>query len=58
MMCHSRPDCWIYHTGIHECVAKMGLPVPDAIRMLITHIAADKAFPFDINRVQAQPDTK
>jgi len=39
-------------------LAGMGLPVSDAIRMLITRIAADKAFPFDINRVQAQPDTK
>jgi len=33
----------------------MGLSVSDAIRMLLTSIAADKALPFDINRVQAIP---
>ena len=39
-------------------LAGMGLSVSDAIRMLLTRIAADKALPFDINRVQAQPDSK
>lgn len=33
-------------------LAGMGLSVSDAIRMLLTRIAADKALPFDINRVQ------
>lgn len=39
-------------------LAGMGLFVSDAIRMLLTRIAADKAIPFDINRVQAQLNTK
>ena len=39
-------------------LAGMGLSVSDAIRMLITRIAVDKALPFDINRVQPQSDTK
>lgn len=39
-------------------LAGMGLSVSDAIRMLLTRIAADKALPFDVNRVQAQPDTQ
>ena len=26
--------------------------------MVLTRISADKALPFDVNRVQAQPDTK
>lgn len=39
-------------------LAGMGLSVSDAIRMLLTRIAADKALPFDINRVQVQSDTK
>ena len=39
-------------------LAGMGLSVSDAIRMLLTRIAADKALPFDINRVQAQPETE
>ncbi len=29
----------------------MGLSISDAIRMLLTHIATDKALPFDLNRV-------
>ena len=32
-------------------LAEMGLSVSDAIRMLLTRIAADKALPFDVNRV-------
>lgn len=31
-------------------LAGMGLSVSDAIRVLLTRIAADKALPFDINR--------
>jgi len=34
-------------------LADMGLSVSDAIRVLLTRIAADKALPFDINRAQA-----
>ncbi|GLE67587.1 type II toxin-antitoxin system RelB/DinJ family antitoxin [Pseudomonas sp. ZM23] len=37
-------------------LAGMGLSVSDAIRVLLTRIAADKALPFDINRVQVQPE--
>ena len=36
----------------------MGLSVSDAIRMLLTRIATDKALPFDINRVQTQRTAK
>lgn len=39
-------------------LAGMGLSVSDAIRILLTRIAADKAIPFDINRAQSQPGTK
>ena len=39
-------------------LAGMGLSVSDAIRILLTRIAADKSLPFDINRVQVQPKTK
>jgi DNA-damage-inducible protein J len=39
-------------------LAEMGLSVSDAIRMLLTRIAADKALPFDINRAQPPSDTK
>jgi DNA-damage-inducible protein J len=39
-------------------LAGMGLSVSDAIRMLLTRIAADKALPFDINRAQPQSDAK
>jgi len=39
-------------------LAQMGLSVSDAIRMLLTRIAADKALPFDINRTPPQSDTK
>lgn len=39
-------------------LAGMGLSVSDAIRILLTRIAADKALPFDINGVQRQSDTK
>jgi DNA-damage-inducible protein J len=35
-------------------LAEMGLSVSDAIRMLLTRIAADKAIPFDINRANSQ----
>ena len=31
-------------------LAEMGLSVSDAIRMLLTRIATDKALPFDVNR--------
>ena len=37
-------------------LAGMGLSVSDAIRMLLTRIAVDKALPFDINRVPVQPE--
>jgi DNA-damage-inducible protein J len=39
-------------------LAGMGLSVSDAIRILLTRIAADKALPFDINRVQTKYDTE
>ena len=39
-------------------LAGMGLSVSDAIRVLLTRIAADKALPFDINRVQTPTDKK
>ena len=39
-------------------LAQMGLSVSDAIRMLLTRIAADKALPFDVNRAIPQPDRK
>ncbi|WP_321958123.1 type II toxin-antitoxin system RelB/DinJ family antitoxin [Paraburkholderia bannensis] len=39
-------------------LAGMGLSVSDAIRMLLTRIAADKVLPFDVNRAQAQPHTR
>ena len=39
-------------------LAGMGLSISDAIRMLLTRIAADKALPFDINRSQPQSDAK
>lgn len=39
-------------------LAEMGLSVSDAIRMLLTRIAADKALPFDINRAPLRPDGK
>ncbi|SFT71720.1 type II toxin-antitoxin system RelB/DinJ family antitoxin [Paraburkholderia aspalathi] len=39
-------------------LAEMGLSVSDAIRMLLTRIAADRALPFDINRAQPLSDTK
>jgi DNA-damage-inducible protein J len=31
-------------------LAEMGLSVSDAIRMLLTRIAVDRALPFDVNR--------
>ena len=37
---------------------EMGLSVSDAIRILLTRIAADKALPFDVNRGQQQTNTK
>ncbi|WP_075583324.1 type II toxin-antitoxin system RelB/DinJ family antitoxin [Caballeronia sordidicola] len=37
-------------------LAEMGLSVSDAIRILLTRIAADKALPFDINRAHPQSD--
>lgn len=39
-------------------LAEMGLSVSDAIRMLLTRIAADKALPFDVNRVLPHSDRK
>jgi DNA-damage-inducible protein J len=39
-------------------LAEMGLSVSDAIRMLLTRIAADKALPFDVNRSAPQSDRK
>ena len=38
-------------------LAEVGLSVSDAIRILLTRIAADKALPFDVNRMQ-QSNTK
>lgn len=35
-------------------LAEMGLSVSDAIRILLTRIATDKALPFDINRAHSQ----
>jgi len=35
-------------------LAQMGLSVSDAIRMLLTRVAADKALPFDVNRAITQ----
>lgn len=43
------------HTNV---LAGMGLSVSDAIRVLLTRIAADKALHFDINRAQPQSDAK
>jgi DNA-damage-inducible protein J len=39
-------------------LAQMGLSVSDAIRMLLTRVAADKALPFDVNRAVTQLDRK
>jgi DNA-damage-inducible protein J len=39
-------------------LAQMGLSVSDAIRMLLTRVAADKALPFDVNGAITQPDRK
>lgn len=39
-------------------LAGMGLSVSDAIRILLTRIAADKALPFDINRAQPESYAK
>lgn len=39
-------------------LAQMGLSVSDAIRILLTRIATDKALPFDVNRSVTQPDRK
>ena len=41
-----------------QVLAGMGLSVSDAIRILLTRIAADKVLPFDINRAQPQSDIK
>jgi len=39
-------------------LAQMGLSVSDAIRILLTRIAADKALPFDVSRTVAKPSRK
>lgn len=39
-------------------LAEMGLSVSDAIRMLLTRIAADKALPFDVNCVRPRSNRK
>lgn len=39
-------------------LAGMGLSVSDAIRVLLTRIAADKALPFNINRDNPQSETR
>jgi DNA-damage-inducible protein J len=39
-------------------LAGMGLSVSDAIRILLTRVALDKALPFDINRARSQLDSK
>lgn len=39
-------------------LAQMGLSVSDAIRMLLTRIATDKALPFDVNRRVSQRVSK
>lgn len=36
-------------------LAEMGLSLSDAIRILLTRIAVDKAIPFDINRTKPNP---
>lgn len=41
-----------------DVLAEMGLSVSDAIRMLLTRIATDKALPFDINRAHPPSVTK
>jgi DNA-damage-inducible protein J len=35
-------------------LAQMGLSVSDAIRMLLTRVAVDKALPFDVNGATPQ----
>jgi DNA-damage-inducible protein J len=39
-------------------LAEMGLSVSDAIRMLLTRVAMDKALPFDVNRNVLQPSRR
>jgi DNA-damage-inducible protein J len=39
-------------------LAQMGLSVSDAIRMLLTRVATDKALPFDVNRSLPQANRK
>lgn len=39
-------------------LAGMGLSVSDAIRMLLTRIATDKAIPFDVNRTKSPSGEK
>lgn len=39
-------------------LAGMGLSVSDAIRILLTRIAIDRALPFDVNRVLSSQSSK
>jgi DNA-damage-inducible protein J len=39
-------------------LAGMGLSISDAIRMLLTRIATDRAIPFDVNRTPPPQDRK
>jgi DNA-damage-inducible protein J len=39
-------------------LAEMGLSISDAIRILLTRIAADKELPFDINLAAPHSDEK
>jgi DNA-damage-inducible protein J len=39
-------------------LAGMGLSVSDAIRILLTRIAADRAMPFDLNRAGRKSDVR
>ena len=53
----ARIDGQIKEEATHV-LAGMGLSVSDAIRILLTRIAADKALPFDVNRAQHQSGTR
>lgn len=39
-------------------LSEMGLSISDAIRLLLTRIAMDKALPFDLNRADSQSRRK
>lgn len=52
------PGLTAHQGGSHERVGGYGLVRVGRDSMVLTRISADKALPFDVNRVQAQPDTK